>query len=113
MRNKILFLLAMALMVSVQPSIANNPDMDLRKAVTEIIKKDVLNHLDTAKQDEASVSIQFIVNKDKQIRVVSVNTLDPEIQQLVVDKLERAKVDVENVFTKFHYNLTINFLKRA
>jgi hypothetical protein len=113
MRNKILFVALMIFMLSAQTATSNTPEGSLRKAVTEIIKQDVMNHLDTAQQEEASVSIQFIVNKDKQIRVVSVKSLDPEIKELVIDKLEKAKVDVDNVFTKFHYNLTINFIKRA
>lgn len=100
-------------MFSVQTAFANTPEMDLRIAVTELIKKDILNHLESVAQEQTSVRIQFFINSDKQIRIISVNSANPVVQQLVVEKLERAKVDVENLFTKFHYNLTINFTQRA
>lgn len=114
MINKIIFLTVTTLMLSMQSiSAGNNPEISIRKEITNMIKEDVLQYLKTNNQDEVSMKIQFIVTDDKQIRLVAVTSADNDIIELVSEILELAQLEQEGVFNKFHYNLTINFIRKS
>lgn len=114
MINKIIFLTVATLMLSMQSiSAGNNPEISIRKEITNMIKEDVMQYLKANNQDEVSMKIQFIVTDDKQIRVVAVTSEDTDIIELVSEKLEFAQLEQEGIFNKFHYNLKINFIKRS
>ena len=110
MRSKILFaLIAFVGLMNVSFA-SNNPETDLRHRVTDLIKTEVLSQLST----DASVElkIQFMINEDQQIRVIAVNSNNETINKMVFDKLDYATISAKDVFTKFHYNLTVNFINK-
>ncbi|NBB89104.1 MAG: hypothetical protein GVX96_04905 [Bacteroidetes bacterium] len=109
MKNKILFLFALAVMaIPFSAEATNSPESDLKKSVTELVRSDVFNIL--GENEEAEVRIKFFINKESQIRVISVNTENPAVRAQVIKSLEHAPVDGSNLLKKFHYNLTITFL---
>jgi hypothetical protein len=109
MKNKILFLIVLAVMaVTFSAEATNTPESDLKKSVTELIRSDVFSIL--GENEEAEVKIKFFINGDNQIRVISVNTENPAVRELVTQSLELAPIDGSNLLKKFHYNLTITFL---
>jgi len=110
MRSKILFVLAAFIGLMNVSFASNNPETDLRHQVTNLIKTEVLSQLEHDASVE--VKIQFMVTENDQIRVIAVNSANETINRMVFDKLEFANISAKDVFTKFHYNLTVNFINK-
>ncbi len=109
MKNQILFLtLTLGLMSFSFLNASNNPESHLRKSITEIIKEDVLQIL--GPNESAEVKIQFVLTSEHKIRVIAVTTDNPLVQDMVFQLLDHASIDVNDLMTKFHYNLTIRFI---
>lgn len=109
MKNKILFLFATAVMaLTGSLSATTSPETDLKKSVTKMIQAEVLDQLGA--QQQAEVKIKFFITTDNEIRVISVETEDPAIRDLVTQILDYAPIDGSNLLKKFHYNLTVRFL---
>ena len=109
MKNKILFLITAALMAFTGSlSAVNSPESDLKKSVTKMIKSEVFNQLDAHQQ--AEVKIKFFITSNNELRVISVETEDPAVRELVTQILDHAPIDGSNLLKKFHYNLTVRFL---
>jgi hypothetical protein len=109
MKNQILFLtLALGLLSFTNLHATNNPEADLRKSITEMVKEEVLQIL--GPNENAEVKIQFVLTSDNKIRVIGVNTDNPLVKNMVFQLLDHSSIDVNNLMTKFHYNLTIHFI---